>query len=180
MFDDYWGIHHRSQDSAGKRTVKIQYFGRSIIPRKYTEVHISSEDPREPEGELEGGHRGPTPPQARASPRPRLGMMWPPWPTTLGATSRISSFRKPKTGGATRNIFRRRCEAKNTRERKALRQREICREIPSRRGETVAIVTVIELDFIMIIIIISITSTITTIISTPSRCSFLGFILYNS
>ena len=43
-----------------------------------------------------------------------------------------------------------------------------------------AIVSVIELDFIVIIIIISTTSTIITIISTPSRCNFLGLILYSS
>ena len=43
-------------------------------------------------------------------------------------------------------------------------------------GGIFAIVTVIELDFIVIIIIISTTSTVTTIISTPSRYSFLGVI----
>ncbi|KAK1630908.1 hypothetical protein QYE76_005223 [Lolium multiflorum] len=47
-------------------------------------------------------------------------------------------------------------------------------EIPSRRGEIVAIVTAIELDFIGIIItIISTTSTIITAASTPSRCNIL-------
>jgi hypothetical protein len=44
MFDDYWRIHCRSQDSAGKRTVKIQYFRRSEIIRKYPEVPIWSKD----------------------------------------------------------------------------------------------------------------------------------------
>jgi hypothetical protein len=66
---------------------------------------------------------------------------------------------------------------RKTPEREKLSGREkSAGEIPSRRGETVAIVTVIELDFIVIIIIIiSTTSTIITIISTPSRCSNLVF-----
>jgi hypothetical protein len=51
-------------------------------------------------------------------------------------------------------------------------------EIPSRRGEIIAIITAIELDFIGIIItIISTTSTIITAASTPSRCNILGLIL---
>jgi hypothetical protein len=44
MFDDYWRIHCRSQDYARKRTVKIQYFQRLEIIRKYQEVPIWSED----------------------------------------------------------------------------------------------------------------------------------------
>src|SRR4051794_30327062 len=40
MFDDYWRIHRRSQDSAGKRTIKIQYSGRTTIREEYTEVPI--------------------------------------------------------------------------------------------------------------------------------------------
>jgi hypothetical protein len=53
----------------------------------------------------------------------------------------------------------------NRKRERALRQAEICREIPSRNGEIIAIVTVIELGFIGIII---------TIITTPSRCNILG------
>ena len=179
MFDDYWRINHRSQNSAGKRTVKIQYFGRSRIHRKYTEVPILSEDGGSQKESRRGATGGPHHPQARASPRPRLGMVWPPWPTTPGASSRISSSRKPKTQGATRNIFRHHCEAETPEREKLSGREKSAGEIPSRRGKIVAIVTVIELDFI-VIIIISITSTITTIISTPSRCGFLGLILYNS
>jgi hypothetical protein len=44
MFDDYWRIHCRSQDSAGKRTVKTPYFLRSAILRKYPEVPIWPKD----------------------------------------------------------------------------------------------------------------------------------------
>jgi hypothetical protein len=49
------------------------------------------------------------------------------------------------------------------------------REIPSRRGEIVAIVIIIAPDFIGIIItIILITSTFISTITTPSRCNILG------
>jgi hypothetical protein len=44
MFDDYWRINCRSQNSAGKRTIKTPYFRRSAIPGKYPEVPISPED----------------------------------------------------------------------------------------------------------------------------------------
>jgi hypothetical protein len=83
--------------------------------------------------------------------------------------------------GGLRVRHRRLCGAKNTRERKALRQAEICREIPSRRGEIVAIVITIAPDFIgIIIIIISITSTFISTITMPSRCNILSWILLYS
>jgi hypothetical protein len=44
MFDDYWRIHCRSQDSAEKRTVKTLYFRRSEITNKYPEVPIWPKD----------------------------------------------------------------------------------------------------------------------------------------
>ena len=44
MFHDYLGIAHRSQDSAGKSTVRMQYFGRSTIDGNYTENPIFPED----------------------------------------------------------------------------------------------------------------------------------------
>jgi hypothetical protein len=48
-------------------------------------------------------------------------------------------------------------------------------EIPSRRGEIIAIITAIELGFIGIIIITTIaTITFITIITMPSRCNILG------
>jgi hypothetical protein len=58
------------------------------------------------------------------------------------------------------------------RERKLSGRQKSAWEIPSRRGEIIAIVTVIELGFIGIIIII--TSTFITIITTSSRCNILG------
>jgi hypothetical protein len=48
-------------------------------------------------------------------------------------------------------------------------------EIPSRRGEIIAIIIIIARDFIGIIItIILITSTFISIITTPSRCNILS------
>jgi hypothetical protein len=49
-------------------------------------------------------------------------------------------------------------------------------EIPSRRGEIVAIIIAITLDFIgiIIIIIIIITNTFISIITTPSHCNILS------
>jgi hypothetical protein len=44
MFDDYWGIHCQSQDSAGKRIVKTPYFRRPAILGKYPKIHILAED----------------------------------------------------------------------------------------------------------------------------------------
>jgi hypothetical protein len=44
MTDDYWRAHCRSQDSAGKRTVKTPYSQRLAIPRKYPKIHTSSKD----------------------------------------------------------------------------------------------------------------------------------------
>jgi hypothetical protein len=59
---------------------------------------------------------------------------------------------------------------KTHRERKLSGRQKSAGEIPSRRGEIIAIV--IELDFIGIIIII--TSTFIFTITTPSRCNILG------
>jgi cell division protein FtsW (lipid II flippase) len=60
---------------------------------------------------------------------------------------------------------------KTHRERKLSGGQKSAREIPSRRGEIIAIVTAIELGFIGIIII---TSTFITVITTPSRYNILG------
>jgi hypothetical protein len=56
-------------------------------------------------------------------------------------------------------------------ERKLSGRQKSAEEIPSQKGEIVAIVTVIKLGFIGIIII---TSTFITIITMPSRCNILG------
>jgi hypothetical protein len=79
-------------------------------------------------------------------------------------------------GGGIRYRHRRLCGAKNTEREKLSGREKSAREIPSRRGEIVAIVIIIALDFIGIIItiIIHITSTFISTITTPSRCNILG------
>jgi hypothetical protein len=59
---------------------------------------------------------------------------------------------------------------KNTEREKLSGRKKSAGEIPSRRGEIVAIIIIIVLDFIGIIIISTFISTITT----PSRCNILG------
>jgi hypothetical protein len=61
---------------------------------------------------------------------------------------------------------------KTHRERKLSGRQKSIGEIPSRRGGIIAIITIIELGFIGIIIII--TSTFVTIITMPARCNILG------
>jgi hypothetical protein len=97
MFDDYWRIHSRSQDSAGKRTVKIQYFWRPAILGKYPEIHISPKDGSSPKERARWATRGPHHLVVRASPRSRRLVVWPPWPTSAIAPSCISSPQKTKT-----------------------------------------------------------------------------------
>jgi hypothetical protein len=75
--------------------------------------------------------------------------------------------------GGIRDRHCRLCGAENTRERKALRQAEICRgnSFPERGDHRHRLA----LDFIGIIItIILITSTFISTITTPSRCNILG------
>jgi hypothetical protein len=68
----------------------------------------------------------------------------------------------------------------NTKREKLSGRQKSAGEIPSRRGEIVAIVIIIALDFIGIIItiiiitIIIITSTFISTITTPSSCNILG------
>jgi hypothetical protein len=44
MFDDHWRICYRSQDSAGKRTIKTPYFERLGNSRKIPGNYILPED----------------------------------------------------------------------------------------------------------------------------------------
>jgi hypothetical protein len=73
--------------------------------------------------------------------------------------------------GGIRDRLCRLCGVENTEREKARWQAEICRGNPSQRGEIIAIVIAIELDFIGVIIII--TSTFIFTITTPSRCNIL-------
>jgi hypothetical protein len=83
--------------------------------------------------------------------------------------------------GGLRDRHRRLCGAETPKREKLSGRQESARKIPSRRGEIIAIVIIIALDFIGIIItIILITSTFIFTITMPSRCNILGWILSNS
>jgi hypothetical protein len=74
-----------------------------------------------------------------------------------------------------RDRLHRLCGAENTQREKLSGRQKSAGEIPSRRGEIVAIVITIELDFIGIIIFITIiTNTSIFTITKPSRCNILG------
>jgi uncharacterized membrane protein len=81
-------------------------------------------------------------------------------------------------GEGIRDRHRRLCGAENTEREKLSGREKSAGEIPSRRGEIIAIVIIIALDFIgiiiTIIIIIIIISTFISTITTPSRCNILG------
>jgi hypothetical protein len=76
--------------------------------------------------------------------------------------------------GGVRDRHRRLCGAENTEREKLSSRQKSAEEIPSRRGEIVAIVITIALEFIEIIIILFFTSTSISIIITPSRCNIFG------
>jgi hypothetical protein len=59
----------------------------------------------------------------------------------------------------------------NTEREKLSGRQKSAGEIPSRRGEIIAIIITIAMDFIGIIII---TNTFISTITTPSRCNILG------
>jgi hypothetical protein len=76
-------------------------------------------------------------------------------------------LRNLRSGGGSQKDSIASAGRKTHKERKLSGRQKYAGEIPSRRGEIVGIVTVIELGFIGIIIII-------TIIITPSRYNILG------
>src|SRR4051812_44885507 len=121
---------------------------------------------------------GPDKAQVRALAGHAWGMSGHPCPPLIEPLRVYLRHGNLRSGGAYREIFRLLCEAENHEERKALRQAGIRRGNSLPEGATIAIVTVIKLDFIRIIIItISTTRTITTTISTPSFCNIFGWIL---
>ena len=71
MFHDYWRIPHRSQDSAGKSTVRMQYFGRSTIDGNYMKNPIFPEEEGSQKGEPRRAAMGPPHRPARAKAWPR-------------------------------------------------------------------------------------------------------------
>jgi hypothetical protein len=76
--------------------------------------------------------------------------------------------------GGIRDRHRRLCGAENTEREKLSGREKSVGEIPSWRGEIIANVIIIVLDFIGIIITIIIISTFISTITTPSRCNILG------
>ena len=103
MFDDYWRIDHRSLESAGKSTVKIQYLRRSENKSNQAEVTILPDHGGGQKGSPRWGPGGPHHAVAQPPCLPRRHMVRGPWPTSGAALSRTSSPRKPKTWGRTRN-----------------------------------------------------------------------------
>jgi hypothetical protein len=102
----------------------------------------------------------------------RCGRPGPPLPSPLRVYCLPKNLR---LGGGSQKDFAASAEQKTHRERKLSSRQKFSREIPSRRGEIIAIVTVIELGFIGIIIFFTIaTSTFIIIITMPSRYNILG------
>ena len=83
MFYIYWRIKHRSQNSAGKRSVKIPYLRRSASPENNQKVPILPEDGGSQKGSRRRATMGPHHAQARAHPWPRLAMVRRPCVTSL-------------------------------------------------------------------------------------------------
>ena len=129
-------------------------------PENIVRVPISPEDGGSQKGSQRWGTSGPHHVVARAHPWPRRHRVWEPWPTT---SSPLHVLHPPET--LRHEESSRKYSAASTR-RKTLEKENLsgreksAGEIPSRRGENIAIVTVIELDFIGIISIISIAITI--------------------
>ena len=169
MFHDYWRINCRSQNSAGKKTVKIPYFWRSAVPGEHRRVPISPEDGGSQKGSQRWATRGPHLVVARAHPWSRRHRVREPWPTT-GSPLRVLHPPRTLRHGESSWKYSAPSMRWKTPEREKLSGREKSAvEIPSRRREIIAIVTIIELDFIGIIIIII--SIVITIISTAPLCS---------
>jgi hypothetical protein len=76
--------------------------------------------------------------------------------------------------GGIKDRLHRLCRAENIEREKLSGTQKSTAEIPSQRGEIIAIVITITPDFIGIIIIIIITSTFISIMTAPSRCNILG------
>ena len=58
MFDDYWRINHRSQNSVGKSTIKTPILRRSVFDGKHSEAPIIPDDGGAKRG-AKVGPRGP-------------------------------------------------------------------------------------------------------------------------
>src|SRR3954471_14128103 len=134
MYDGYEGNNCRSQILMEKATSRHHIYEDQKLREKlfYGVLQQKTEvAKRRRSSGPQGAH---TWPRRGALPGPRLGRVWPPWPTSGKATSRTSSLRLKNPKYRLTEEFRRRCGTENTREKKTLRQAEICRGNFSRRG----------------------------------------------
>jgi hypothetical protein len=123
-------------------------------------------------GEPPGAHTTPWRGLALGHATRWCGCLGPPLPAPLHVYCLPKNLR---LGGGSQKDSAASAGQKTQRERKLSGRQKSAREIPSQKGEIIAIVTVIKMGFIGIIIIITIaTSTFITIITTPSRCNILG------
>ncbi|KAK1684502.1 hypothetical protein QYE76_045350 [Lolium multiflorum] len=127
-------IKHRSQDSAGKSTVRTQYFGRSTVGGNYTKNPIFQDD----EGSQKEGPGGP-----RVGPHPRAGCpgraaMWFGGPRPLSPPFLREILRPENLShrGYLAKSYSRLCGAENTREKRALRRAGIRRGNSLRGGKS--------------------------------------------
>jgi hypothetical protein len=175
MVDDHWRICCRSQDSAGKGPPRHHISEDQEIPEKYQEIifYQNTEKAKrrrleEPQGRLTHRGRGLTPGRAACCVAALAHFCHRPFAYFI-VPKNLSQRGGSKIDTAT-------SAGRKTSEREKLSGRkESAREIPSWRGEIIAIVITIAPDFIgIIIIIISITSTLISTITTPSRCNILS------
>jgi hypothetical protein len=127
-------------------------------------------------GESEGSSQGPTPPggagQALATPPSGVATLAHVYHRPLAYMIVPENLRRK---GGIRDRLCHLYGAENTEREKLSGRQKSAEEIPSRRGVIIAIVITIELDFIGIIISITIiTSTFIFTITVPSRCNILG------
>jgi hypothetical protein len=120
---------------------------------KFIFYRMTKEAKRRERGEQPGAHttrwRGPGPGHATQW----CGHPGPPLPSPPRVYGRPQ---KPKTKGGIRDRLRRLCGIENTKREKLSDRQKSTGEIPSRRGEIIAIIITIELGFIGIIISITI------------------------
>jgi hypothetical protein len=141
-----------------------------------TQKFIFHQKTKVAEGESEGSSQGPTPPggvgQPLAAPPSGVASLAHFCQRPL-AYNIAPEILRPKGGSKIESAAS--AGQKTPREKKLSSRQQSTREIPSRRGEIVAIVIAIELGFIGIIIFITIiTITFIFTITTPSRCNILG------
>ena len=155
MVDDFWSMDRCSQDSDGKWAVWRRNSRRSENPGKYMENPIFPQDEGCQKGEWRWATWGPHHPLAWATPGRATrwcGHPGPPPASPFGVYNPLETLRlgeQPQKGSAA-SVGR-----KLQREKELSGRQKSTGDIPFRRGEIIAINTVIKLGFIGIIIIIT-------------------------